>query len=108
MGRRNRAKPPLTNCRYSVNVLFRLNYVKREAYADNLQLYVAPQPFVWNKATNEIITRKRHALFHSMRAGEQEACANRLLKKLAARNVFLSAQPAAFGFKFFGVDGMRA
>jgi hypothetical protein len=33
---------------------------------------------------------------------------SRLLKKLAARNVFLSAQPAAFGFKFFGVDGMRA
>lgn len=33
---------------------------------------------------------------------------SRLLKKSAARNFFLSAQPSAFGFKFFGVDGMRA
>jgi hypothetical protein len=33
---------------------------------------------------------------------------SRLLKKLAARNGFLSAQAAAFGFRVFGADGIRA
>ena len=36
------------------------------------------------------------------------AILNRLLKKSAARNGFLSAQPAAFGFGTFGADGIRA
>ena len=33
---------------------------------------------------------------------------SRVLKKSAARNGFLSAPPAAFGFGPFGADGMRA
>jgi hypothetical protein len=43
-----------------------------------------------------------------MKQGVDSDHENRLLKKSAARNVFLSAQPAAFGFKFLGVEGMRA
>lgn len=33
---------------------------------------------------------------------------SRVLKKSAARNGFLSAQPAAFGFGSFSADGLRA